>query len=310
MPESNSKDDGSLVPHIALITVQILFGTWPILGKIALREIPPTELVALRTFGAALVFLILNRRFGGSQKIEPDDRYRIAFYGLLGVAANQLLFVKGLSMTTAISATLLQTSIPIFAYLIGIATRADYLSVRKAIGIALAISGVFLMVGPAAGFSGSSIEGNLFILGNSFCYGTYIAFSRDMVRKYGPLKLITWNFVTGSLVTVPLGIIGAFSGPQPAISRPLVIGVVVIILFPTVAAYFLNAWALTQVRPSVVTVYTYLQPLFVFSIAPLWLGERLTGTEIIASAAIIVGVIAVTWKSTGKVPEADLAGAD
>ena len=88
-------------PHLALIAVQLMFGTWPIIGKIALRALPPAGLVALRVAGAATAFLILQRLTGRVSVPRRGDLARFALYSLLGVVLNQLLFVKGLGTSTA-----------------------------------------------------------------------------------------------------------------------------------------------------------------------------------------------------------------
>ena len=54
--------DRPIAPHVALIAVQIMFGTWPIFGKIALRSLSSTSLVSFRIFGAAIVFSFLQRK--------------------------------------------------------------------------------------------------------------------------------------------------------------------------------------------------------------------------------------------------------
>src|SRR6266436_3835288 len=115
-----------------------------------------------------------------------------------------------------------------------------------------------------------------------------------MVGKYGPLTVITWIFVFGSIFTLPVGVFTLVTGPAISLTVPLLLAIVFIVLFPTVLAYYLNAWALARVSPGVVAVYVYLQPLFTFAVAPLMLGERPTGTTGIASLLIFTGVAAVT----------------
>ncbi len=57
------KDRGFTL-HLALFAVQIIFGTWPIVGKVALRSISSTSLVALRVVGAAAAFMLLQVKLG------------------------------------------------------------------------------------------------------------------------------------------------------------------------------------------------------------------------------------------------------
>ncbi|MDQ3819055.1 MAG: DMT family transporter, partial [Acidobacteriota bacterium] len=98
MKRAADKNGSALAPHLALVGVQLMFGTWPIFGKIALKALPSTGLVAVRVFGASIAFIILLRTLGHARKIEKKDYLRLATYSLLGVVLNQFLFVKGLSL--------------------------------------------------------------------------------------------------------------------------------------------------------------------------------------------------------------------
>ena len=183
MSAASSPQRGSVAPHLALIAVQLMFGSWPIMGKIALRVLPSTGLVALRVGGAAMAFIILQRILGGATISRKSDYVRLALYSLLGVVLNQLLFVKGLSLTTVINATLLGTTIPIFTLLVSIVLGYDQVSFRKALGIALAAAGAIYLVGPLrSDFSAQTMHGDLLILSNSISYGAYIAISKDLLE--------------------------------------------------------------------------------------------------------------------------------
>jgi drug/metabolite transporter (DMT)-like permease len=201
-------------PHLALIAVQLMFGSWPIFGKIALRGLPSTGLVAFRVVGASFVFIILQSIFGQLQIPARRDLLWLALYSLLGVVLNQFLFVKGLSLTTVINATLLGTTIPVFTLLVSILFGYDRLSLRKAAGILLAACGVIYLVDPLhADFSGQTALGNLLIVANSLSYGAYIALSKDLLKRYGALTFITWIFIFGSLATIPIGAVTLSAAP-------------------------------------------------------------------------------------------------
>jgi drug/metabolite transporter (DMT)-like permease len=281
-------------PHLALLGVQILFGTWPIVGKVALRSLSSTELVALRTSGAAVAFLILQSVSRNDTKIARHDYLRLAVYSLLGVVANQLLFVKGLSLTTAINTTLLGTTIPIFALVVSIFFGFDRPSFKRLTGISLAGCGVLYLLWPERHFTSDTALGNMLIVANSLCYGAYIALSTDVVKRYGALRTITWLFVFGSLVTAPLGVRAFVVSQEMPFSTPLALAVLYIIMLPTVGAYYLNAWALGRVPPSTVAVYVYLQPLFAFAIAPLILGEQLSMRTVFSAVLIMAGIAIVS----------------
>jgi drug/metabolite transporter (DMT)-like permease len=278
-----------------------MFATWPIVGKVALRAVPSVSLVAFRVAGAALAFMLIGtvrRRVG---RIRKQDWPLLIASSLLGVVLNQWLFVKGLSLTTVINATLLGTTIPIFTLLVSIALRTDRASFRRVLGICLAAGGVFYLIGPArAEFSSATRLGDLLIVTNSLCYGTYIAISKDLMSRYSALTVITWIFIVGSVATVPFGAISASHVPLANVSALVWLAVVYIVLVPTVGAYYLNAWALGRVPPSTVAVYIYLQPLIAFSLAPLLLGEKLSWRTLIAALLIFAGVLVVTRRARSQ----------
>lgn len=289
------------MPHLALIAVQLMFGSWPIVGKLALREISSTGLVALRVGGATLAFVLLQGNISRLWRIPRRDIAQVVLCAFLGVAANQLLFVKGLALTTVINATLLGTTIPVFTLLVSIALGHDRISLRRTLGIALAAGGVIYLIEPCrAAFSTETTVGNLLIVANSLGYGAYIALSKDLFARYGALQVITWIFLLGALLTVPVGAIGLSGGDLGSISAGAWLAVLYIVAVPTVGAYYLNAWALVRVSPSIVATYIYLQPLVAFGVAPMVLGERWSWRTLWACLLIFAGVAVVTSRGRSR----------
>lgn len=304
MPVNTSLKDHTFAPHIALIAVQIMFGTWPIFGKIVLRSMSSTSLVGLRIFGAAIVFTLLQRKRGQLFQLPKRVLAWLVLSSLLGVVLNQLIYVKGLSLTTAINATLLTTTIPVSTLAVSIALGYDRASARHFLGIALAAAGVIYLVDPwRATFTAQTTLGNLLLVASSFSYGAYIAVSRDLFRRYGALDVITWIFLIATVVTLPLAAY-AWSAEGPTAFSPRVwLAVAYIILAPTIGAYYLNSWAIMRVPPSVVAIYIYLQPLLAFGLAPLLLGESWNSRTVVACALIFAGVAVVTIRSRSRAVE-------
>ena len=192
--ETKLKDRG-LTPHLALVAVQLMFGTWPIVGKVVLRSMSSTSLLALRLVGAALCFMLLRVKLGVLRIMPRRDLGWLVACSMLGVALNQLLFIKGLALTTVINANLLGTTIPVFTLVVSIAFGYDKISLRRSVGIGLAACGVIYLVNPLrADFSAQTNTGNLLIVTNCVLYGAYIALSKDLFKRYGALNVITWMF--------------------------------------------------------------------------------------------------------------------
>ena len=300
MPRIRESRDG-LAPHLALIAVQVLFGIWPIFGKVALRSMSPSSLTACRLTGAAVALALLQRKLTPLLKMPVKDILLLALCSMMGVVGNQFLFVKGLSLTTVINATLLSTTIPVFALFVSILLRYDELSLRRLVGILLAGGGVVFLVNPfRADLSAQTTAGNILIVSNSLLYAMYIVLSKTLFERYGALNVITWIFLVAALVTVPVGIYSLQKENLGGIGAGVWLLVLFIIIFPTVGAYYLNAWALTKVPPSTVAIYIYLQPLIAFGFAPLLLGEQFNSRTIVAALLIFAGVAVVTKRGRSR----------
>ena len=281
--------------------MQLFFGTWPIVGKIVLRSMPSTTLAAARVFGGAVAFLILSRSLRRIAVGRRSDYLKFALYGLLGVALNQLLFIKGLSLSTVINANLLGTMIPVFTLAGSVLLGRESFSPRVAAGLAVAAAGAAYLVNPfGADFSKSSTAGNLLLVANAFFYGLYIAISQDAIRRYGALTVITWMFVMANVVTLPVGLYSLRDVQLASIGAHVWLALLYIVAVPTVLTYYLNAWALGRVEPSVVAVYIYLQPLIALALAPLLLGERPGARTFVAAALIFAGVGIVTIRRRSR----------
>ncbi|MEP6902772.1 MAG: DMT family transporter [Actinomycetota bacterium] len=284
-------------PHIALFMVQVFFGTATVLGKFALLAFPPFALVGFRVGGAALAFYFLQRFRGNLALDNRRDYWQFALFALIGVTLNQLLFFKGLSLTTAVNTALISVTIPIFTILISVILGTDFLSRRKACGIVLAAFGVIYLINPTrASFGSQTTQGDILIVLNSLCYAIYLGISRRLISRYGALKSIAWLFLFASLINVPVGFVALQTVNLAEVSWNSWAFVAGLVIFPTILAYFWNAWALSRVEPSIVAVYIYLQPLMGFMAAIFFLGEHFSIRLLISAILVFAGVFLVTRK--------------
>lgn len=292
----------SLAPHVALVMVQLFFGSAAVLGKIALTVFPAFAIVGFRVAGGALAFGILQS-FNGGLRLERRGHYlQFALFACLGVIFNQLLFFTGLSLTTATNTSLLAVTIPVFALLVSALIGNDKLTWLKIGGTALAAGGVIYLIDPTqASFSSTTTRGDILIVLNSLSYGTYIAVSKKLITHYGALKSIAWLFLFASLVNVPIGFVSLQSVETAAVSSNMWLIIAAIVLFPTILAYYWNAWALARLAPSIVAVYVYLQPLIGFILAVFFLGEKFSARLLSSAILIFLGVFLVTRKRQREV---------
>ncbi|MBI4953122.1 MAG: DMT family transporter [Myxococcales bacterium] len=280
--------------HGALVLVQLAFASLAVFGKIAMRTVPPPGLALARMGGGALVFLVLARARGTAPRLTRAELLRLAVYSLLGVSGNQLLFLEGLSRTTATNASVLVATIPIFTVLVSLGLGREQARPALVLGIALALGGALWIVGVEAFHLGpETVLGDALILLNCAMYALYLVLVRDLVTRHGASWIIALAFAMGAAVALPFGA-GPLAHALPELDAETTALVVYIVLVPTVAAYLANAWALCFARPSVVAIYIYLQPLAAGALAAWLLHERPNERALAGALAIFAGIALVT----------------
>lgn len=288
-------------PHVALVAVQIFFGTAAVLGKFALEAFPSFAIVGFRVGGGALAFYLLRRMRGGMHLEKRSHYLYFALFALFGIVLNQLLFFTGLSLTTATNTSLLAVLIPVFAILISSFVGNDELNIRKIAGIVLAGGGAVYLIDPAkASFSSATTQGDILIILNSLSYAIYLAISKKLISHYGALRSIAWLFIFGSVVNVPIGAYSLGGVDLTSVQAGAWAALAAVILFPTILAYYWNTWALERVEPSIVAVYVYLQPLIGTTLAITILGEPRNPRILVSMLLIFAGVYLVTKRKKGN----------
>jgi drug/metabolite transporter (DMT)-like permease len=273
---------------LVLAVVQLFFASLAVAGKIALREMGSTALVLARVGGAALIFFVLHRLTTNEKIRERRDYLLLALFSVLGVSLNQLLYLAGLERTTATMAQMFIVAGPAVTLGLGILRGSEKGTPLKWVGIILAAGGALTLVATVP--AGNRL-GNMLILVNVVIYSMYLVLARGIVQRYHPLTVITWIFGFGALALIPIGAVPLMR-VLPTLSTDAWLAIAWIIALPTVAAYYLNVWALIHVESSTVSTFVYLQPVLTALMAAAILGER-PSARIIPSALLIAAGVAV-----------------
>ncbi len=287
----------ALAPHFVLLLIQLMFGTFPVIGKVVLQTVPPIALVGFRVGITAAILLSIQGLRGNLHPKDRKDYWWFLLLSFFGVSLNQLFFVSGLSLTKASNTSILAVTIPIFALIIGTIFGVEKLRLIKVLGILVAAIGVILLIDPRrASFSSETTLGDILIILNSLCYGIFVVVSKDVFIRNGAIKSTAWIFGFASLICVPLGAY-SLSSVDLAVVPPLTWAMVLhIAVISTTLPYMLIAWSLARVNPSTVAVYVYLQPLIGFSMAVIFLDEHFTLWTILSATLIFSGVFLTTRK--------------
>lgn len=275
----------------ALVTVQVLFGINYLASKVVLEEIPPRAWALLRVSGACLLLwcaiFLLRRRLPR----DPADYAKLALFSLFGVVFNQVLFVEGLSRTTPIHSSLINTSIPVLTLVFATLAGREGVTARKVGALAMAFVGVMFVLRPdRAGLDSRLFVGDLLTLANATSFSLFLVISKRVLSRIDPLAATALLFSFGSVGILALG-----GGPLVRADLGLVTSTawwaaLFVIIGPTAGTYLLNYWALARVDSSMVALFIYLQPLIAGLLSVTLRGERPELTTLFGGALICVGV--------------------
>jgi drug/metabolite transporter (DMT)-like permease len=287
----------TLQAHLALLIVNIIYGAnYSIAKEVMPAYVQPFAFVLMRVGGALVLFWIVSAIFI-REKVDKKDLPRMALLAVCGVACNQLLFLKGLSLTTPINASIIMISNPIIVLLIAAVVLKEKISFSKISGIAFGIAGaaIMLLYNKNFSFGSETISGDLMILFNSVSWACYVVLVKPLMKKYNTFTIVKWVFLFGFIYVLPFGY-NQFTAINFA-TMPATIwrDIFFVVVGTTFFAYILNTYALRALSPSVVSIYIYLQPFFATLIAVFYYhNDMLDLHKITAGVFIVFGMYLVS----------------
>lgn len=273
--------------HLVLLFVQLAFASLHVEGKLVMgpeHQVSPQALAMMRIGGAALFLLPIYLFWRRTPLPNLKDCLMLAVLGILGVVNNQWLYLMGLSLTSPLAATLLVALIPVFTLLLAWIFQNQRVSHLQKVGIGLAVLGIWVL-------SGLSLPqwGDTLVLLNALSFAAYVLFSPGLIKKYGPLSVMSWVFFWSFVIFLPFG--GPYVASEYAAWSPDTwYWIAYIVVVPSILAYGANAWALTRTTPSMVTSYIFLQPLAVVALVWLQFGEAPAPLAVYAAPLILLGI--------------------
>lgn len=286
--------------HLALIGANLIYALNYGLAKDVMGDgyLLPFVFILFRAVGACLLFWGISF-ISKKEKVARKDFITLAICGVFGVAANQLMFFEGLSMTSEISAAIIMTTNPILVLLMAAIFLKEKLRLPRIIGIILGFSGAAYLIlsKNIDGAKASSALGDLFIFLNAASYGVYLILVTPLMKKYSPFTVIKWVFTFGLLFVIPFSLhqIEYINWDMPT---DIILKIGFVIIFTTFFAYVFNIYALRKVSPTVVSTYIYLQPLLTTLIAIFFRdSDDLTMDKVISAVLIFGGVYLVSKKA-------------
>ncbi len=282
---------------LALVAVQICFAAFPVFGKIAMRAVTPFDVAALRAVaGAAALGLLAGSRLRRERPLSLREHAELLGLALLGIVGNQLFFISGLDRSTATNAALISATIPVFTVALAALFRVEAPSPRRLAGVPMALAGALLLMPlHRLDLSDRTLSGDLMLVLNCLCYAGFLVAGRGILRRRDALAVAAWIFRYGTLPVLALALPDLLRLRPAEVPTGAWAALAGIVVFPTVAAYGLNIWALARTGPSTAAVFVYLQPLLAATHAGVVLGERPGPRTGVAAFLIFAGLALSTW---------------
>jgi drug/metabolite transporter (DMT)-like permease len=252
----------------------------------------PFGLNVVRVGVSVILFWLLYAFKPGKVKIERKDVKRFILCALTGIAINQLLFLKGLSLTYSIHASLLMLCTPIMIVFIAAWLLRERIGLLKMIGLALGIGGAAILVSARtnSGNGNDILWGDVMVLVNAISYAIYFVLVKPLMLKYEPIVVIRWIFTFGLLMVLPFGWTEFRTIPWQLYTATDFTVIMLIVFAGTFLAYLFNVYGIKVLGSSVAGFYIYTQPIFAVLIAMLVLHEELSAYKIMAAVLIFSGV--------------------
>ena len=286
----------TLIGNLACFSAYAIFGFNIISCKnIAIDgNITPMALFCLRSFGATVLFWIWSLFTAPREQVDRKDLWKVAIASFLGLFMTQLSFLFAITKTTAIDASIMSTLSPIMALVISAIVIKERITWNGIAGIAFSLIGVLILifncVSIRSGAASTSVWGILGMVVNTLSFASYVGIFKPLIQKYSVVTFMKWMFLFSSLLALPFAF-GAFGASNlAAVPMDVLWQVLFVVVGATFIAYFLIPIGQKRLRPVVVCMYTYVQPVIAMVIA-LALGlDHLTPLKVIATILVFTGV--------------------
>ena len=285
--------DKPLIAHLCLLCSGIFWGLMSPLGKEAmLHGIDGIDLVSFRVLGGAALFWITSF-FVEREHIPVRDIVRLAGAGLLALVFNQCSFTIGLSITSPSNASIMATSTPIFAMILSFLILHEPITVRKAGGVALGCIGACIIILTSASSGDSrvgNIWGDLLCVSAQLSFALYLSLFKPLISKYSLITVNKWMFTWGTVLIWPFSVGHVMDIDFASVPASAWWETAYVVVFGTYLGYICMTVGQKILRPTVVSVYNYVQPVVAVSVS-LMLGLAVfKGVQALAAALVFVGV--------------------
>ena len=259
-----------LYAHLSMFMACAIWGLMSPIGKDAMTHgLDGIDMVSFRVAGGALLFWITSF-FLPKEHVPLRDKLSFAGAAVFGLVCNQCCFTIGLSITSPVNASIVTTSMPIFAMLLSFLILHEPITWKKAGGVAIGCCGAVTLIMTSLAATDNKVgdmRGDLLVLGAQLSYALFLSLFNKFIKKYSIFTVNKWMFLWATIIVWP------FTGHHVAqiewasVSTLTWLETAYVVFFGTYVGYILIVNAQKVLRPTVVAIYNYVQPLVAVSVS-------------------------------------------
>ena len=276
-----------------MLGVGVIFGLLSPVSKVLLDSglISPAGLMMTRTAGAAAAFWTASL-FVRREPVALRDRLSLFFAALLGIVLNQGSFILGVSMTSPIDGSIIDTIVPLLVLALSVLLGMDRFTRLKITGLVLGMAGAVAVVlaGASSSHAHSHLWGNVMIFLCACVTSVYMVWFKRLIAKYRITTVLRWLYCAAAVMALPFGIGPIVHTDFAAIARHALFPTLFVLTVPTYVPNLMLNYALKTVQPTVSSIYTYLQPVLAIAISVGMGLDKLHADTVVFALVIFVGV--------------------
>ena len=298
----------ALLAHLSMFFACAFWGLMAPLGKDAMSHgSDGMAMVSFRVTGAMILFWTTSL-FLKQERVPLKDILLLGCAGVFGLMCNQCCFTIGLSLTSPVNASIVTTGMPIFAMILSAIILKEPLTGKKALGVLMGCSGALILIltsVAAANNRVGDIRGDLLCLTAQFSYALYLSLFNKLVKRYSVITVNRWMFLWATLLILPFSYTHILSIPWADVPIKAWFETGYVVVVCTFVCYLLIMFAQKILRPTVVSIYNYVQPLVSVAVSLLFGLASLQWTHALAVALVFSGVwLVVKSKSRNDIEKA------
>jgi drug/metabolite transporter (DMT)-like permease len=297
---------------LAFAAVYLVWGSTYLGIRYAIETIPPFLFAGTRFLVAGAVLYLWARVRGAARPDPINWRAALIAGGLLLFGGNGFVVMAEQSVPSGLTALLVATE-PLMIVLLNWARPGGSRpSARVALGLALGLVGMFLLVGPAnlAGKGEVSLlgAGLLMVATTSWAAGSLYAVKAKVASS--PLLAAGMQMLAGGALLLVVGLArGETSGFAIGdVSLRSAVAHLYLIIFGSIIGFTCYSWLLRVTPPSLASTYAYVNPVVAVILGWAIAGEPLTLRTMMASAVILAAVVIITSHKEPDAAPAEMKG--